>query len=87
MPDYAAGAALIIAILTFLTTQFGLLRTASKDRMDKTEEHLQAQLDECLKAKAVFAAEVGQLRYDVAQFRRENYDLLARVADLTKGVG
>jgi len=83
--DLAAVAALIVAGLTFVTTQLGFLRMASKDRMDKTEEHLQAQLDECLKAKDAFAAEVGQLRYDVAQFRRENYDLLARVADLTKG--
>lgn len=76
--EFAVGAGLLLAVLAALRSEWSLRRSASKDTVDE----MRAELADCKKARDEFKREVGQLRHDVAQFRRENYDLLARVTDL-----
>ena len=67
--DYAAviaGVSIVVAFLTFLSTQFSLSRTASEKRVDTIDR----RLDECLKAKVEMETELRRLREENIVYMR-----------------
>ena len=63
--DFAAVAALTIAVLTFVATQLGFLRMANRDHVSELEARLAdfgKDRDDCLQKLAVLQGTVDALR-------------------------
>jgi len=72
--DYAAIAAIVIAILTFLSTQWGLRRAADKDYTDLRLKELESCREE-----------LAEVRQELAQAKNEVFNLMLRISKLEKG--
>ena len=68
-----AGAALAIAIMTFISAQWQLVRTARADRVESMEVRLrraESSLMECEKAKLLLLERLNVVATELAALRR-----------------